>query len=68
MEQLYRIRCYTGYAILGEAPPQMDPQVLYRVLYASKHYQHCLVVERSDWETYYGHKTWIVHEEALIPV
>ena len=68
MERLYRIRCYTGYAILGEAPPQMDPQVLYSVLYASKHYQHCFVVERSDRETYYGHKTWIVHEEALIPV
>ena len=36
MERLYRIRCFTGYAILGEAPPQMDTQVLYRVLYASK--------------------------------
>lgn len=46
----------------------MDTQVLYRVLYASKHYQHCFVVERSDRETYYGHKTWIVHEEALMPV
>ena len=68
MERLYRIRCFTGYAILGEAPPQMDTQVLYRVLYASKHYQLCFVVERSDREKYYGYKIWIVLEEALIPV
>lgn len=65
MEKLYRIRCHTGYAILGEKPPKMDSRSLYRVLGKSKHYQHCFVVERCDRAMYRGHKTWIVHEDAL---
>lgn len=67
MEKLYRIRCHTGYAILGEAPPKMDTEALYRVLYKSSHYQYCFVVERYDKEMYCGHKTWIVRAEALLP-
>lgn len=31
-EKLYRIRCHTGYAILGEAPPKMDQTATYRLL------------------------------------
>lgn len=31
-EKLYRIRCRTGYAILGEAPPKMDETAMYRLL------------------------------------
>ena len=65
MEKLYRIRCHTGYAILGEKPPQMDSKSLYRVLCKSEYYQHCFVVERYDRKMYRGHKTWIVHEDAL---
>ena len=68
MEKLYRIRCRTGYAVLGEAPPKMDPEALYRVLCKSGHYQYCFVVERYDRESYYGHKTWTVRGEALLPV
>ena len=31
-EKLYCIRCRTGYAVLGEAPPKMDETAMYRLL------------------------------------
>lgn len=67
MEKLYHIRCHTGYAILGETPPKMDSEVLYRVLGKSVYYQHCIVVERCDKRAYHGRKTWVIHIDALLP-
>ena len=45
-EKLYCIRCRTGYAVLGEAPPKMDETAMYRLLGESIYYPHCFVVER----------------------
>lgn len=51
-EKLYRIRCRTGYAILGETPPKMDETAMYRLLGESIYYPHCFVVERYDRKEY----------------
>jgi hypothetical protein len=59
-EKLYRIRCRTGYAILGETPPKMDETAMYRLLGESIYYPHCFVVERYDRKEYCGNSTWIV--------
>lgn len=38
-EKLYCIRCRTGYAVLGEAPPKMDETAMYRLLGESIYYR-----------------------------
>lgn len=68
MKMIYRIKCQTGYAILGEDPPKMDVNATYHVIGQTVHYPHCYVVARCDGEEYCGNKTWIVHTDALEPI
>lgn len=63
--KFYRVKCKYAYSILGEKPPLIDNNANYIIIASSRYYPHCVIIQRSDGNDFYGEKNWIVPQNCL---
>lgn len=57
-----------GYFPIDEKPPKLDMEALYLIIDCSIYYPNCVIIERTDKETFMGYNKWIVDRSSLIPI
>ncbi len=63
--KFYKTKCKYAYSILGEKPPLIDSEADYIIIAPSFNFPHCVIIQRSDGNTYYGEQKWIVPESSM---
>lgn len=61
----YKTKCIRAHSILGEKPPQLDPNAEYIIVAQSLYFDHCVIIQRLDCNTYQGERRWIVPESSM---
>lgn len=61
----YTTCCITGYSLLGEKPPMLEPNSAYTIVSESKYFTNCVIIKRKDEKEYHGNTLWIVPTKSL---